>query len=271
MFCALLVAFGLCAGVTTLLFGFGGGFFAVPLLYALLLASHDAGSVISQHAMQIAVATSAAVMIVSSALASWRHHRARSLDWALVRLLVPGIGLGALLGAIAALWLDSDWLRWLFVAYVLASLLDGWLRPGFVAKTRLQRPPLGPGRSTLIGVPIGAVAALLGVGGSVMTVPLMRRRGASMLTATAMANPLSLPMALVATLTYALLPQAQLTLGAGYLGLVNLYAATALVAGAWLGMALAAPLVGRINDTLHARAYLILLGGVLLTMLLVRS
>ena len=57
----------------------------------------------------------------------------------------------------------------------------------------------------------------------------------------------------------------------GYLGLVNLYAATALVAGAWLGMALAAPLVGRINDTLHARAYLLLLGGVLLTMLLVRS
>ncbi len=123
----------------------------------------------------------------------------------------------------------------------------------------------------MLGVPIGAVAALLGVGGSVMTVPLMRRRGASMLTATAMANPLSLPMALVATLTYALLPQAQLALGAGYLGLVNLYAGAALVAGAWLGMVLAAPLVGRINDTLHARAYLILLGGVLLTMLGVRA
>lgn len=271
MFYALLVAFGLCAGVTTLLFGFGGGFFAVPLLYALLVTSHEAGNLASEHAMQIAVATSAAVMVVSSALASWRHHRAGSLQWTLVRRLVPGISLGALLGAAAALCLHSDWLRWLFIAYLLASLLDGWLRPGFVATSHSQVHPLNRGQATLLGVPIGAVAALLGVGGSVMTVPLMRRRGASMLTATAMANPLSLPMALVATLTYALLPQAQLALGTGYLGLVNLYAAAALVAGAWLGMALAAPLVGRINDTLHARAYLILLGGVLLTMLGVRA
>lgn len=271
MFYPLLAVFGLCAGVTTLLFGFGGGFFAVPLLYALLLATHDTHSAVGQHALQIAVATSAAVMVVSSALASWRHHRAGSLRWDLVRLLAPGIALGALLGAWAALWLDNTWLRWLFITYLVVSLLDGWLRPGFVHDGGAPLRPLGRLDSTLIGLPIGALAAVLGVGGSVMTVPLMRRRGASMLTATAMANPLSLPMALVATLVYAMLPHATLALGDGYLGLVNLHAASALVLGTWLGMRLAAPLVGRIADTLHARAYLVLLGSVLLTMLLVRT
>ncbi|QXI36553.1 sulfite exporter TauE/SafE family protein [Pseudomonas xantholysinigenes] len=267
MFYPLLGLFGLCAGITTLLFGFGGGFFAVPLLYALLLASHGAGSTVAEHAMQIAVATSAAVMIFSSALATWRHHHAGSLHWDLVRPLAPAIALGALLGACAALYVTSAWLRWLFIAYLLLSLLDAWLRPGFVRASGQPLNGLSRVGATLAGVPIGALAALLGVGGSVMTVPLLRRRGASMRTATAMANPLSLPMALAATLVYALFPASSLDLGAGVLGLVDWRAALVMALGAWLGMHLAAPLLGRISDTAHARAYLALLAGVLLVML----
>ncbi|MDH0300818.1 MULTISPECIES: sulfite exporter TauE/SafE family protein [unclassified Pseudomonas] len=267
MFYPLLGLFGLCAGITTLLFGFGGGFFAVPLLYALLLASHGAGTAVAQHAMQIAVATSAMVMIFSSALATWRHQRAGSLRWDLVRPLAPAIAAGALLGAWAALYVASAWLRWLFIAYLLLSLLDAWLRPGFVRASERRLDTLGSASATLIGVPIGALAALLGVGGSVMTVPLLRRRGASMRTATAMANPLSLPMALAATLVYALVPVGQIELGDGLLGLIDLRAALVMTAGAWLGMHLAAPLLGRIPDSVHARAYLALLACVLMVML----
>lgn len=265
----LLGLFGLCAGVTTLLFGFGGGFFAVPLLYALLLTSHGAGTAVAEHAMQIAVATSATVMIFSSALATWRHHRAGSLRWDLVRPLAPAIAVGALLGAWAALYVTSAWLRGLFIGYLLLSLLDAWLRPGFVRTGGQALAEMSRTGATLAGLPIGALAALLGVGGSVMTVPLMRRRGASMRTATAMANPLSLPMALAATLVYALVPSSQADLGVGVLGLIDLRAALVMTVGAWLGMHLAAPLLGRIPDHVHARAYLALLACVLLVMLLV--
>lgn len=266
MFYPLLGLFGVCAGITTLLFGFGGGFFAVPLLYALLLASHSSGSAMAEHAMQIAVATSAAVMIFSSALATWRHHRAGTLRWDLVRPLAPAITLGALFGAWAALYVSSAWLRGLFIAYLLLSLLDAALRPGFVRGPNRPMREMSRANAALAGVPIGALAALLGVGGSVMSVPLMRRRGASMRTATAMANPLSLPMALAATLVYALVPATGL--GAGVLGYIDLRAALVMAAGAWLGMHLAAPLLGRLPDTVHARAYLGLLAGVLLVMLL---
>ncbi|MFS2163054.1 TSUP family transporter [Variovorax sp. Varisp62] len=55
--------------------------------------------------------------------------------------------------------------------------------------------------TALSGLVIGWIAAFLGVGGSVMTVPLMRRRGIAMGHATAMANPLSLPVALAGTAT----------------------------------------------------------------------
>lgn len=43
-------------------------------------------------------------------------------------------------------------------------------------------------------------ATFLGVGGSVMTVPLLRRCGLSMSQATSMTNPLSVPVALAGTL-----------------------------------------------------------------------
>src|SRR5699024_2244849 len=40
--------------------------------------------------------------------------------------------------------------------------------------------------------PIGGLASFLGVGGTVMTVPMMRRSGAAMTVATTLANPLTL-------------------------------------------------------------------------------
>lgn len=120
----------------------------------------------------------------------------------------------------------------------------------------------GPG-----GILIGAIATFLGVGGSVMTVPLLRRCGLSMTQATAMANPLSLPVALVGTATYMVTGALDNTrLGAGYIGYVNLIAFSLLTLGAWFGMGLAARWMGRIPDRLHAWAYVGLLGVVLVSM-----
>jgi uncharacterized membrane protein YfcA len=56
---------GILSGVTTWLFGFGGGFVTVPLLYLLVTGEWGAQSVVGQQAMHIAVATSALVMLCS--------------------------------------------------------------------------------------------------------------------------------------------------------------------------------------------------------------
>lgn len=47
MFYLLLTLFGCLTGITAVLFGFGGGFVVVPLLYRLLTASHGADDPIS--------------------------------------------------------------------------------------------------------------------------------------------------------------------------------------------------------------------------------
>jgi hypothetical protein len=262
----LLLLCGGVAGVTTVLFGFGGGFVVVPLMVTLLISVHGPDSAAGQAAMHIAVATSTALMIFAASLSTWRHHRRRTVQWRLVRPLVGYIAIGAVLGAAAAVSVSGEWVRWMFIGYLAITIADATLRPGFLRQASGDVRPMGRLVTAMTGLFIGIVAAFLGVGGSVMTVPLMRRRGASMTAATAMANPLSLPMAISGTAAYVLLSASDTSLGAWYAGYVDLRALLALAVGSWLGIRLASRWIGRIPDRVHAGVYLLLLTVVLAVM-----
>ena len=265
----LLLCFGVLAGVTTVLFGFGGGFVVVPVLYAVLIATYGADSEMGRAAMHIAVATSTCVMIFGAGLATWRHHKAGTVPWRQVRPLTVFIAIGAIPGAMAALAINGSWVRWAFILYLGLTILDCLLRAGFTQKAASTIRPLSPSATAGAGLSIGAIAAFLGVGGSVMTVPLMRRRGASMTAATAAANPLSLPMAVVGAGVYALLAWRAAPLGNWHAGYIDLRACLVLVAGSWLGIQLTSRWIGKMPDSIHAKVYIALLCAVLLVMVLV--
>jgi uncharacterized membrane protein YfcA len=265
-----LALFGGVSGVTTVLFGFGGGFVVVPVLYGVLTATHGAQDAIGLSAMHIAVATSTCVMIVNSVAATRKHQRAGNIVRAYVWPLAGFIGAGALLGALAATRASGDLVRYAFIAYLGVTILDCLLRQGFMAQHEAQAPrPLGQAVVVGGGVVIGAIATFLGVGGSVMTVPLLRRRGLPMAKAAAMANPLTLPVAMVGTLAYmAAARELPAALAPWIVGYVDLLAFAALALGSLAGIRLAAPLIPRIPDRLHARVYVLLLAIVMLSMLI---
>ncbi|ROQ36149.1 hypothetical protein EDD98_5232 [Streptomyces sp. PanSC19] len=261
-----LTAIGLLTGATTVLFGFGGGFVAVPVV-----AWADAA--LGTAALPVATATSALVMVVNAAFATAVTPRPVLLALRGSGALLPLLAAGACAGAYASRFAPPALARWAFVAYTALTALDLLLRPGFLrtatppgaAPTRIPRPlPAGA------GAPIGAVAAFLGVGGSVMTVPALRRAGHPMRTATALANPLTLAVALpaVAVSLAASPPPAAAATGTGLIGLVDPYAAGALLLGALPVIAVLRRRPPRIPDRLHACAYLALLGLVALAMLL---
>lgn len=261
----ILALFGGLSGITTVLFGFGGGFVVVPVLYGVLTHS---GAMGEQAAMHVAVATSTCVMIVNASLSTRRSARAGHLlkDW--LWPLAGYIALGSLIGALAAGFVSGAALRVAFIVYLAITIADCLFRHGFVSQAvsgepkRLSRWNAGFG-----GVIIGTIATFLGVGGSVMTVPLMRRSGLSMTQATSMANPLSLPVALIGTATYMLSGlKAGADLGAGHVGYVDLVAFAVLTVGAWFGMRLSSKWVGRIPDALHAKVYVGLLVVVMMSM-----
>lgn len=259
----LLLGVGVATGVTTVLFGFGGGFVTVPAVYAAVAA---AGGV---DAMHTAVATSTAVMIVNASSATVAGARRGLLRTAYLWPITVFITVGAALGALAANRAPEKLLHILFVAYLGLTIVDSVARRGFLGRPATASPtPLRSYESTLGGVGIGAVASFLGVGGSVLTVPLLRRKGISMASATAMANPLSIPVAVAGSIVYALASPAAGHLGE--VGHINTTAAVVLLIGSLPTIALTRRILAgtTIPDRVHAIAYVILLGVVLVAMVL---
>ncbi|MBA1379021.1 sulfite exporter TauE/SafE family protein [Pseudomonas brassicacearum] len=261
MLYVLLACFGCLSGVTAVLFGFGGGFVVVPLLYRMLTGSHGADDPIGQSAMHIAVATSTCVMIVNALIATRKQHRAGQMIRHYLWPFGGFIALGAIFGAMAAIETNGEIIRCAFIAYLGLTILDCLLRRGFLSHTSgAASRPMAIMETTLGGATIGVIATFLGVGGSVMTVPLLRGCGLSMSQATSMANPLSVPVALAGTVTYmALASFTEVDFGPWFVGYVDLLAFFALILGALLGIRLATPWIGRIPDGLHAWVYIGLL------------
>jgi uncharacterized membrane protein YfcA len=186
-----LVLIGCLVGLTTVLFGFGGGFVTVPII---TLVDADLG----HDTARVAAATSALVMLVNAIVATVSTKRSTLAHlkgrWWLLGLL----GWAGDLGAFAGRFAPEALLQWGFVAYIAATAIDLLARPGFFRRKPAVVDEVGEvseggrGIAAVWGVPIGGLASFLGVGGSVMTVPMMRRSGATMTVATTLANPLTL-------------------------------------------------------------------------------
>ncbi|MCE3550205.1 sulfite exporter TauE/SafE family protein [Pseudonocardia sp. RS11V-5] len=240
---AVLVGFGCLSGLTTVLFGFGGGFVTVPVVYAVAASGPQA--------MHLAVGTSTAVMVVNAAGGTLAQYRSGRLRRDYVWPLAGYVAIGAALGALAATAAPDGLLHVLFAVYLGLTIVDSLVRRGFL-RGGVPRP-LGARTASLGGVTIGAVASFLGVGGSVMTVPLLRRRGLPMAHAVAMANPLSLPVAVVATAVYLTVPAPDGSRG------VDLLAGALLLAGSLPTIGVVRRLLPHVPDRVHAVAYVGLL------------
>jgi hypothetical protein len=258
-----LVGIGVVTGLTTVLFGFGGGFATVPVI-----VWADAG--LGPAAAHVAVATSSVVMVVNAGVATAATDRRilRQLRNSTGTLLLLAAGGAA--GTLAARHAPGLVTQWGFVIYVLLTIADLLLRRGFFRPDTDQPDTVARyAIPVALGVPIGAVAAFLGVGGSIMTVPLLRRSGRDMRTATSLANPLTLAIAVPAMAIF-LSQGTRLAPGAGFflVGPVDLGAAAALLAGAVPVIMILRRHRPRIPDRAYAWTYLLLLIVVTIAMII---
>lgn len=258
---ALILIVGFGAGITTILFGFGGGFVVVPFVYYLLSQHAHLG----HEAMHVAVATSTAVMILTASYASYSNWRSGNILKETITPLIYFIAIGAALGAFFSVALPDQTVRLLFIIYMIITIADCLLRRGFLSKPAFKS--LRPTTIILGGPLIGIVATALGVGGSVMTVPLLRRHGYDMKHCVSAANPLSIPVALIGAGAYAFLGQGQID-APFYLGYINLKILGLLFIAGFLGIIFAKTCLPKINDALHAKIYIALLFLVLIAICL---
>ncbi|MBC8520156.1 MAG: sulfite exporter TauE/SafE family protein [Gammaproteobacteria bacterium] len=160
---ALYLLVGAFAGLLAGLLGVGGGLVIVPFL--LWIFQQQLGS--SPWLMHLAIGTSLATIVITSISSVSAHDRRGAVRWDLFWLLVPGIVLGGWFGAQFAKQVNSDSLRIFFALFELLVAIQ----MGFNLGPRVHGEIPGRILNGLAGVVIGAISALVGIGGGTMTVP----------------------------------------------------------------------------------------------------
>jgi uncharacterized membrane protein YfcA len=171
--------------------------------------------------MHAALASSLASIVLTAAASARAHAQRGSVLWPTVRWMVPGLLLGGWLGSAVAVRIDGELLRWLVAGYCLVAAAQLLLSR---ARERAEGPvPRGPGM-TMAGTGIGAVSAVVGIGGGSMTVPLLVWRGVAPVRAVGTSSACGVAIGLGSALGYALHPPAGALVGPA-LGYVYLPAA----------------------------------------------
>jgi uncharacterized protein len=261
--------FGVLSGATAVLFGFGGGFLMVPLLFTMISSRYGAETLLGKESIHIAVATSTCVMIVNACVATYKHHGKGNLLWSYIYALASYIGIGSIVGVALTSFAPTEVVRYGFIIYLVLTISDCLLRSGFVSPSLVaEHRSLSKPQKIVGGLATGLVAGFLGVGGSVLTVPLLRRQGLTMSQATALANPLTLPVAIVGSFSYALLDLCRpIGIGPGYIGYIEINSFFVLSLSSTLGAFISSKYIGRLHDRAHAWTYITMLLVVLVIML----
>ena len=185
---------GTVAGLMAGLLGVGGGLIIVPALATLFVHQGFTPDTV----MHYAVGTSLATIIPTSISSLLAHQRRGSVDWPVVRNMVPGI----LLGALASAWLAKQFssaglalVFGVFVMLVAVQLLVG-------AKPSPHRQLPGVAGLGVTGSVIGLVSGLLGIGGGSLTVPFLLWNRVDIRLAVGTAATIGLPIAIAGTLGF---------------------------------------------------------------------
>lgn len=228
-----LAVLGVATGFLAGLLGIGGAVVMVPVI-TFVLRSHGYPA---ELAPKMSIATSLATICFTS-LSSVRAHQQRgAVLWRVVRLLAPGIVIGAWVGVRIAVGLPAKLLTSLFAVFLIVSatqmLIDRKPSP-----TRSLPGAVG---TSAVGAVIGVVSALVGAGGAFISVPFMTLCNVKIHQAVGTAAALGFPIALAGTAGYIWagrdLPHIPWSLGYLYLPgllLVSLASMAVAPAGAWV-------------------------------------
>jgi uncharacterized membrane protein YfcA len=186
------------------------------------------------------------------ALTAWRRYRrAGTVDWALARRIVPAALVAVLAGVATSLFVEAPAFRVLFAAFLFAIAAREFVllargAPDGNGSERDLRAPL----PAVVGTVMGYLSGLLGIGGGVVGIPLMRAWGKlemkrAVVTSVCTMVPLTAMGATTKAITLARTP-----LDGGGNALVPALAIAAClvptaVAGSWLGATINLRITGR--------------------------
>ena len=214
----LLITAGAVAGLTAGLFGNGGGFAVVPAL-VLLFTILD---IESENLIFVAVGTSLACIIFSSARALISHNKKGAVDFLVLKEWAPWLVIGVIIGIFIASYSQAEELYLIFAWGVLFYGIY-FLFPKILDQTAMKQRdmPVGFARAGLVSF-LGGFSALLGIAGGTITVITMSICKRPIYQAVATASGVGLIIGLVGALGFLILGFNKTDLPFGSLGFINI-------------------------------------------------
>lgn len=190
------IALGSFAGFMAGLLGVGGGGIMVPLLTTIFLAQ----GINPDNVVHLALGTSMAT-IVTTSFSSMRAHQAnQAVIWSIVQRMALGVILGTFLATFVAAQIPSLYLAIFFAVFMgyvsIQMFLNKKPRP---SKQRASNTELFG-----VGAGIGAVSAIVSIGGGSLTVPYLTWRNIDIKKAIGTSAAMGLPISLAGATGYLL-------------------------------------------------------------------
>ena len=189
------LALGATAGFLSGLIGIGGGFVLVPGLYYVF----SEGGLAPGHEMPLALGTTMAAILFSSASSVRSHWGLGFIQLPLVKKFAPWVVIGTTTGAALVTRLDSNIVKACFAVFCLYSAARMLFGSNAASDSGT------PMEQTALAVPgffFGAVCGIIGGGGAIMFVPFMLKHKLGIREAVATASALQIPIAAVGALSY---------------------------------------------------------------------
>ena len=154
------------------LFGIGGGLITVPFLYYIF----NSVGIDPQYIMHLAVGTSFAIIIPTSTVSVYTHHKFKAVDFDIVKNYGLFVVLGVIVGTVFAASLKTKSLVLFFSIMILFLgiylLLIKEKEQNIIVKMKLHL-------KVILGFLVGFISAPMGIGGAVMNVPILKFFGYS--------------------------------------------------------------------------------------------
>ncbi len=154
------------------LFGIGGGLITVPFLYYIFSSLE----IDQQYLMHLAVGTSFAIIVPTSAVSVLTHHKYKAVDFDIVKSYGIFVIFGVIMGTIFATSLKTKALVLFFTIVIfflgIYLLLLKEKENNVIIKIKLHL-------KIILGFIVGFISAPMGIGGAVMNVPILKFFGYS--------------------------------------------------------------------------------------------
>jgi uncharacterized protein len=157
---------GIIAGLLAGMLGVGGGFLMVPVMYFLL---SELGY--SEYAMDIAVGTSAAVILPTAMSGTWRQWKKKNIFWRPALILGTGGIIGAFIGSNISILLPVRTHTFIFGLFLIC--VAAWMilqKSDIICRFHI---PVSDLLFLSLGVFAGIMSGLFGIGGGLILTPVL--------------------------------------------------------------------------------------------------